>query len=277
MIKKAFIPILLLINFFSYSQDSVLEVTQDEKEPQYNYNKIMLIPYNPSKAFLAQDGTDRQIAQYSKENLEEIRRRFQFGLNQEVYFKMLARYDSKDMLLDQSNEGKKDLQTLNRIVSYKYETPYSIKDTDTEEEKTGFFDRIKNKFIKPEQLETDDPNTTSKFKVPEKQIEYMNVHVQNNEIFQYLNEKYGTDLFVFINMFEIKTDYENCVDLQSKRYGRELTVHFSIFDKTGKQIYGDKVSVQYDSSTNDITEIIKSNFPLVADYMTWNLPERKKM
>ncbi|MBL4656100.1 MAG: hypothetical protein JKY33_09790 [Bacteroidia bacterium] len=267
----------ILFTQFAFSQDDVLGTDIEQEEVKYNYNKIMLIPYNPAKAFLVQDGTDRQIAQHSEKDLQEIRRRFQFGLNQEVYWKLMSRYDSQNLLLDNSEDGKKDLESFMRIVNYQYETPYSVNEEEQEEKKKSFWENVKSKLKKPEVDETEDPYTTSKYKKPKKNEKYMNVRVKNNEIFEYMSDKYGTDLFFFINMFELKTDYKTCLDLSTKQYAREVTVHFSIFDKTGTQIYGDKIAVTYNSSSNDITKIIQANFPKVADYIAWNLPERKKL
>ena len=44
-----------------------------------------------------------------------------------------------------------------------------------------------------------------------------------------LSEKYGTDIFVFMSQLEIKTNYDDCLNLALKIYQREIKVHFAIY------------------------------------------------
>jgi len=90
-----------------------------------------------------------------------------------------------------------------------------------------------------------------------------------------LSEKYGTDLFVFLNQFEIKTNYNDCLDLALKIYRRQFKVHYSIYDGNGKQLYGDVAVVDFPSNTNDTSEIIKENFQKIADAIVQHVPGKK--
>ena len=103
----------------------------------------------------------------------------------------------------------------------------------------------------------------------------MNIKLSHPELLTKLSEKYGTDLFVFLNQFEMKTHYDDCLDLALKIYKRELKVHYSIFDATGKQLYGDVAVVYFPSNSNDIIEIMSRNFPKISDYIAKTVPKRK--
>ena len=52
-----------------------------------------------------------------------------------------------------------------------------------------------------------------------------------------------------------------------KIYRRDLKVHYSIFDKTGKQLYGDVAVSHFGSNTNEVKEIINENFQTISDYI----------
>ncbi len=74
-------------------------------------------------------------------------------------------------------------------------------------------------------------------------------------------------ILFFLNELDIKTHFEDCLDLALKIYQRELKVHYSIFDRSGKQVYGDVAVVKFPSNSNDVDEIIKSNFPGLSDHI----------
>jgi hypothetical protein len=95
----------------------------------------------------------------------------------------------------------------------------------------------------------------------------MNVKLSHPELLKMLSDKYGVDLFVFINQLEIKTNYNDCIDFQLKIYEREIKVHFSIFDKYGKQLAGDVAISLFPSNSNDIGEIMAGNFPSISSYI----------
>ena len=53
-------------------------------------------------------------------------------------------------------------------------------------------------------------------------------------------------------------------------------VHYSIFDDTGKQLAGGVASTYFPSNSNDIFDIMGSNFPDIADHVTNRLPLRAR-
>lgn len=268
----SFIFIILVQITAALSQESVLEpATKDTAI--YNYNRIMLIPFNPMRAYMSTDGTDREVAKYNKRDVQEIRTLFRLGLSQHVNLKIITRYDSKSLGTDNSQEAKKDLDYIYNSIDYKYDAPAT--EVINEEGKKIPWYKFKEKKLKELELaELNNPHATSKYKKPEKATKYMNVVIRNKDVLNYMSEKYGADLFVFINLFELKTDYEHCLDLAAKNYAREITVHFSIFDKNANQLYGDMISVVFQSNSNDLAEIIRSNFPLIGNFMAVNLPKR---
>ena len=100
----------------------------------------------------------------------------------------------------------------------------------------------------------------------------MNVKIHNAAMLEYLHNKYGTEVFLFINQFNLVTNFEHCLDRANNVFEREVMIHFSVFDYTGKQIAGDVAIVNLPSNNNNLDLIIKEKFPVIADYIKGQLP-----
>ena len=85
-------------------------------------------------------------------------------------------------------------------------------------------------------------------------------------------------LFHFLNELDIKTHFEDCINprVENLSVGNKK-YYYTIFDKSGKQVYGDVAVVQFPSNENRVDEIAKQNFPRVADYVLvqWNIYTNK--
>ena len=77
---------------------------------------------------------------------------------------------------------------------------------------------------------------------------------------------------MFINQFEISTDYTSCLDRTKNDFVREFLVHYTIYDNQGQLIAGNKVRVPYISHVNDIEKIIKDNLNRMAERILADLP-----
>ena len=250
----------------AWAQDSVLEPAADEDSAVFK--KVMVIPFNPN-LYLADCNHD--LIKYNKKHGDEILKTIRYGLDYNVHARVITKYETKQVLRDTSVDVQKDLQSIYNAISYKYEQPSPLVDEKEKKRRSNFFKQLSDKLKADEK---DMARFASKYKTYDQPRKYMNVKIYNNEIFSYLYEKYDTDLFLFINQFELITNYERCIDRANGVFEREVMVHFSIFDKTGKQLYGDVVTVVFPSNTNDLDTIIRSNFPLVADYLADKLPQK---
>ncbi|HXA00773.1 MAG TPA: hypothetical protein VNW99_02225 [Cytophagaceae bacterium] len=96
------------------------------------------------------------------------------------------------------------------------------------------------------------------------------------DFFSYFSAKYSIDYYIFINQFEVKTNYENCLDRAAQNYERTFTTHFSIFDANGKQVAGDKFKTHYNSNSNYIFQIVADNCPKIAERILAELPPAGK-
>ncbi len=212
----------------------------------------MIIPYNPYMYF---SDADEEIAQASNKTPEEVRRMFRYGIAYDVSVRVLSEYDIKNLLYDTSRAVQRDLELIYKNISYvKRKSPR--KDRDKADQK-------------PDDIQSGETPIVQSLHVDE----YIAVDAPKG-LLQYLHERYGTDLFVFINQFNLVTKYKHCSDRTIKNFTREIVVHFSIYDKDGNYLYGDAVKVLFNRRTNHIDQIILHNFPVIADYIASHVPKR---
>lgn len=224
--------------------------------PDTLYKKILLVPYNP---IMHLSDADRDISEYNQENVKMIRTEFRNGLSKTVAERLAKNYQVVSLLANESTETAKELEIIDGSLNYEMDTVFPVSHpADTLQKHKSLFSK----------------NRSSKLKEIH-DLKYMNVKLSHPELLSVLSDKYGTDLFVFLNQFEIKTNYDDCLDLAMKIYRRQLKVHYSIFNVDGKQLYGDVVVVDFPSNTNDTREIMKGNFQKIAEYIFKTIPKKK--
>lgn len=229
--------------------------------------RVMIIPFDPNLYF---SDSDEQLSKYNEKSIKEIRTLFRYGINTTVNAKILTRYSTVPLLTDTMKTAREDLNLIYRDISYFKDKsmPSEAMKKKIEEEKKA----EKNTFTLKKKEHESEAQVTSKLDNHVLAQEYMNVKIHQPAMLQYLHKKYGAELFVFLNQFELVTNYEHCLDRSTNTFERDIKVHFSIFDASGKQLAGDVAIAHFSSNTNDVTEIIRSNFPVISEYLAGNLP-----
>jgi LysM repeat protein len=231
-----------------------------------NKQQILVIPFDP---YLYFSDADDEIAAKSKMPRTKVRDVFRRRLN------ALLEAPGYEMIYLLGGRAKDTLSDLNKIyssVSYNYQNaivnpnykPVVTTVDETKNDKT-WLEKQKDKL-----------NNTSKdtrYDVPEDHGNYFGVKIRNpSEFYAYFSAKYSIDYYIFINQFEVKTNYENCLDRAAQNYERTFTTHFSIYDANGKQIAGDKFKTHYNSNSNYVFQIVADNCPKIADRIIAELP-----
>lgn len=257
----SFFLLLFLAPFFA--SEIVAQETKDD------YARVMIIPFDPNLYF---SDSDDQLSKQNSKSIKEIRTQFRYGLNFNVNAKILSRYATRPLLTDTMKTAREDLNLIYRDISY-----FKDKSMPSEEMKKKMEEEKraeKNPFTLKKKDAESEAQATSKLDNHVVAQEYMNVKIHQTEMLAYLQKKYETDIFVFINQFELVTNYEHCLDRATNTFERDIKVHFSIFDATGKQLAGDVAIAHFSSNTNDLTEIIRNNFPIISEYLAGNLPNK---
>jgi hypothetical protein len=82
---------------------------------------------------------------------------------------------------------------------------------------------------------------------------------------------FESDLILSINQFEIKTNYKSCLDIANKVYRREVHVHYTLMDASGKSMQGNIAIGAFPSNSNRVEEIAEMVFPEIASYIAAQL------
>jgi LysM repeat protein len=234
--------------------------------------QILVIPFDP---YLYFSDADDEIAAKSKITRTKVRDVFRRRLN------ALLEAPGYEMIYLLGGRAKDTLSDLNKIyssVSYAYQAGIrnpnykapAHEGNQVKSEKSNL-DKLKEKFS------NSNTNKDAKYEVPEDYGSYFGVKVRNpTDFYTFFGNKYNVDYYVFINQFEVKTNYENCLDRAAQNYERTFTTHFSIFDANGKQIAGDKFKTHYSSNSNYIFQIVADNVPKIAERILAELPPPTK-
>lgn len=251
-----------------------------EKEDLYDFDstkqQILFVPFDPH---LYWSDADEEIRRGSnlKTRLEVrkiIRRRLNALLDP-------MGYENIHLLGGRFRDTLTDLNKIYSSVSYDYQTAIvseaykkSLEEQEANNKDDGevtadnavktSFNNLRNKLA----LQTTEEET----KLDTKADKYFGVIIKDHKFFDYFNRKYDVDYYVFINQFEIITDYNHCLDRTTQNYRRYFVVHFSIFDYKGKQIAGNKYKQFYDSNSNNIDRITGDNLQKMADRVLLELP-----
>jgi hypothetical protein len=219
---------------------------------------------------------DHDIADRNEKSLLEVQQAFRYGLDINITARVLSKYDTHQILTDTTVEARKELGALHKTLSYRYEKPGGK--LYKEPEKKGVKNWFKKKKTTREKV--DDAEDLSNYdfvdgsvRRAEVERKYMHAKIYNTEALEHFHTKYGTDLFLFINQFELKTNYQHCLDRATNNFVRDVLVHFSIYNVAGEFLYGDVITVMFSSNTNDLGKIIQKNFPVIGDEISERLPQ----
>ncbi|WP_161890415.1 LysM peptidoglycan-binding domain-containing protein [Pontibacter russatus] len=230
-------------------------------------SRILVIPFDP---YLYFSDADYEIARQSHIPRQNVRHVFRGRLNA-----MLAPkgYETIHLLGGVYRDSVSELSRIYKSLSYSYQdnkqSRYNHQPVVKEEEKgaVAWVLRQKEKMGMGEEPE--------KVSVAQDPTKHFGVKVKDPNFFTYFNGQYGIDYYVFINQFEVKTIYENCLDRAAQNYQRDFLVHYSIYDSNGELVSGNKVKVPYQSNINDVQRIVSDNMPNMAQRVLADLPATK--
>jgi hypothetical protein len=218
---------------------------------QFHQQKILIIPYEPRMHL---SDADLDISEYSELTPPQMRAMFRNGFTEKLNTSLSTSYPTYSLLQDLRPEARQQLDQIYAAIDYSFDTSYAILHPrpDSAESKGHWNENKARKKELEKRTATGD-------------VKYMNVIVLDPHLLSALNQKYGTDMVVFLTQAEIKTHSKDCMDFQSKIYERDIKIHYAVFDKNGEQIYGDVATVRFPSNSNEIETMMAKNFPVLGD------------
>ena len=246
--------------------------------------KLLVIPFDPH---LYWSDADMEIGKQSKLDMPRVRQAFRKRLSALLD---PEGFQTIHLLGGKIKDSLTDLNKIYTSVTYEYkdviysqanpkpEPPKPDTKTQVKNGVNNTLNKAKNIFKKDEEEDDNQQpvyQNSSRAVHAKNPAKYFAVNVKDPNFYTYFNNKYKIDYYIFINQFEVETDYTECLDRARQNYKRNFVTHFSIFDKTGKQIAGHRIIVHYPSNSNNISQILKDNMETVAKRILAELPKRK--
>ncbi|NNM16058.1 MAG: hypothetical protein HKO56_05320 [Bacteroidia bacterium] len=241
------------------STDVISEV-EDEVSDSVVQAQIMIIPFKP-RMYLSD--AERDIAKASKKQPEVNQRFFRWQVERSLVYRMQQNFGIKSLYFDTTQAAEEDLIRIYSSTNYSYQEPIAPI------EKRSL---MKFKKKKKQNAEMLDPTIANKYPTDGKN-EYMSVQLRDYSILNELSEKYGTQYFLFINQFEIKTNYNNCLDIANKIYEREVIWHYTLMDKDGFVLLGNTTKAFFPTNNTKAQNIAYSCFPKMANEIAVSIPQ----
>jgi LysM repeat protein len=226
--------------------------------------QVLIIPFDP---YLYFSDADDEIAARSNMPRNKVREMFRRRMNALL---LAEGYETIHLVGGKSKDSISDLNKIYSSVTYNYQQ--SIVNPSSRYVPQKNVSTVKDKSWAAKQKDKLAGKEDAQYELPADNSRYFGVLIKNQDFYNYFNAKYDVDYYVFVNQFEVKTNYENCLDRAALNYERTFTTHFSIFDANGKQIAGNSFKTHYNSNSNYIYQIVSDNVPQIAQRILNELP-----
>jgi hypothetical protein len=213
--------------------------------------KVLIIPYEPEMHI---SDADLDISEYSDKTPQQVRTILRSSIIETLNAKLQVNYQTHSLLQDLRPEARQEMTRIYASLNYSYDTSFAI--LHPKPDSTALKGKWNENKARKKELEK---------RTASGDVRYMNVTVADPNLLKSLKQKYGADLFVFLTQIEIKTNAKDCSDLQSQHYGRDIKIHYSVYNAEGEQVYGDVASVRFPSNSNEVEVIVDKNFPVIGD------------
>ncbi|MBW8048745.1 MAG: LysM peptidoglycan-binding domain-containing protein [Cytophagales bacterium] len=248
-----------------YSGGSMLR--SDKNPVPGTQKKVLVVPFDP---YLYFSDADDEIAAASGIPRTKVRQVFRKNLNTMI---QSPDYETVHLMGGSIEDSVTDLNKIYRSLTYNYQ------DLVNEPDYVDNYAPPKEKAL-PVSLETvkrklkKSPESpfSGRFGKMKFENKYFGAKIKDPKFFEYFNKKYDLGYYIFVTQFEVNTNYEHCLDRTRQDYERDFIVHYSIYNREGKQIAGSKIKIFYNSNSNNIQRIIGDNIQKMANRIIAALP-----
>ncbi|MBK5284155.1 MAG: hypothetical protein JJE25_02040 [Bacteroidia bacterium] len=214
-----------------------------EKKSDNPSKTILLIPY---QTVMHLSDADADIAEYSKINVRQVRVKIRNSVTEQLSLSLRENYLVRMLTESGTKKERNDLDDFLSAENFhlgKIDAANQDMTADTSRGNNPYFSFIKKN-------NSTDYNSS-----------YMNVSFSKPVFLQKLANNYEADYFVVLTQFEIKTHYNECIDVANRIFRREFRLHYAVFDAGGNPIGGSYASSDADSDMNSVNKITGNIFP----------------
>ena len=258
--------LILIIIIIAFGKNIKAQIKNNRIEA-FRPNKVLIVSFFP-EMYLVDD--EHRFAKANNKDHKQILNYFRQSLDNEI-IKVIGDSIRCISLLNSSTESASDdLTLIYQNARYDYVSPMQMK-----------FPKNKVKYyIKPKDIETYQKHKSRnsikdgqiESKVVDRNTQLFNISFKSNKLLFNLSKKYNNDYFLFINQFEIRSDYSNPYSSGSGTYPRKIKVHYSIFDAKGNFVFGSFAQTDLPPNENYLTNISKNYFPIIVKKIYQNSP-----
>jgi hypothetical protein len=218
-----------------------------------NANKgIFLIPFQ-TKMYISD--INKEISERTHMNHTQIAEIFRSALDQNLYLSLKEQWQPISLYQLPIEEARKEFSYIYSSIGYKYiDVPLEENTAETKTQQT--WKKFKQKVVSAEEEKPQQE--------PEK---YMQTKITNPNLLSTLFSSYNTNYFLFINQLDIKRALGETSQGNPYDNKREMVVHYTIFDKNGNIVKTGVAKSYFNKNVNDIEQIIKQNFPVIASFI----------
>ena len=245
---------------FLFALPSFLAQT-DEPISINRSNSYLIIPHEP-KLYIS--SVDQHIAQKTGLSYQQIRNGFRQKLVEQLMDDFME-LGKTNTLLSDSIDVREDLTYTYHSIGYKYE---EVPEDENIDVKT--LDRTKDKISK-----------TFNRLIPKKEAEELDIKREEKEHFMKtsihspyllnnLQEKYGTNRFVFINQLDIIDEPESLYsygDYSNDNFNRVMRVHYTIINQDGKILAAGLAKKEFSANIANPNMIVQLTMPGISHFI----------
>lgn len=272
--KKLFAFSLFIGLFASGFSQDLVNHRDSSGAPIYSTGRrIVVIPFKPADYKSDADG---DLTSANDLGPSTVKMYFRSAFDSALCAQLSSRFQVVQLGLDSPEYFKEDLKSFYNVSGTSYEAPQLFWTTPKPTTKIGVSDtkaRILD-FVGISAKSNKETTTIEggTLRTNNADTRYYRTTIGNTNIFPYMADKHQADLFLFVNMMEVKTRYDQCIDLENKNYQREFSIHYTVYDKNGKLVVGNVITLLYPSKSNNINTIIEKNFAALSLEIAKTLP-----
>lgn len=266
--KKIIICVFAIASILNATaQNSTTGKSEETVAGNNGKTSVLVIPFE-SKMYLSD--IDRDLSEANDLNFQDIKAKFRAALDREIFIALKPYYNPLSFYAIAPQESRAELAYIYNSIGYKYEVVPQEEVVKKENTATKLLGKFKKKEKEEEYIEAGMRNGEIVSQVDNRE-KYMKTTLPNPKLLPTLNEKYRVSHYIFINQLDIKRSADMRYVASSEQYKREIKVHYTIVDNTGKEVSSGAIKSRFPSNVNDIDKIIKVQFPLIAQRIVSNL------
>lgn len=220
--------------------------------------KVLLVPFDERIYF--NDAT-YLMAPKDGSTHDELMEYFRYQFNLNLYNALIDSCEVVDLVSNNTREDQEDVSGLYSTIRYNLQL---VPQEPTKNNAIARKRFEKEQERRQKELENAKPAIHNGELIGQKQNtddKYLHIVFDQPEVLAEIARRRGIDYYLFINQFEIKTDYRDPYMSGRSDLKRELRVHFSIYGAAGEFIGGNYAKTSIPFYEDDKTVIVTEYFP----------------